>query len=115
MSLAFERKDLSAAATLVSVSGRMLLSPEFRDLEALVEELSAGPRTLLIFDLSRVVQIDSTGMGMFISAHGKMERAGGQLRLAGANGAVQDAFHITRLDTVFSFYPSTDAASAGTG
>src|SRR5258708_5769441 len=113
MSLAFDRTDISDAATLVTIRGRMLLSPEFRELESLVEELSTHPRTYLIVDLSNVVQIDSRGMGLFISTHGKLEKAGGALRLAGAHGAVQDAFHVTRLDTVFSFYPSTDAARAG--
>ena len=113
MSLAYDRKDLSSTATVFAVRGRMLVGPEFRELESLVEELSAGPCTLLIFDLTGLVQIDSTGMGMFISTHGKLKRAGGELRLAGAHGAVQDAFHVTRLDTIFSFYPSTDAASAG--
>jgi anti-anti-sigma regulatory factor len=34
-----------------------------------------------------VVQIDSTGMGIFISAHGKLQKTGGQLRLAGSHGA----------------------------
>jgi anti-sigma B factor antagonist len=115
MSLAFDRKDLDDAATLVTVRGRMLVGPEFRELESLVEELAKRPRTRLIFDLSSLVQIDSTGMGLFISTHGKLEKAGGELRLAGAHGAVQDAFHVTRLDTIFSFYPSTDAASAGLG
>jgi len=90
----------------------MLLGPEFRELECLVDELAVGPCKLLIFDLSGLVQIDSTGMGLFISTHGKLKKAGGELRLAGAHGAVQDAFHVTRLDTVFSFYPSTAAASA---
>jgi len=115
MSLAFDRKDLSSAATVFTVRGRMLVGPEFREFETLVDEISAGPRRCLIFDLSSLVQIDSTGMGLFISTHGKLAKTGGQLRLAGAHGAVQDAFHVTRLDTIFSFYPTADAAAAGLG
>ena len=115
MSLEFDRKDLSTGATLVTVRGRMLVGPQFRELETAVEELSSGPGKQIIVDLTSVVQIDSTGIGMFISAHGKLQKTGGQLRLAGTHGAVQDAFHVTRLDTVFAFFPSTDAARVGLG
>jgi len=38
---------------------------------------------------------------------------GGQMRLAGATGAVRDSFRVTRLDTVFSFYPDVEAACEG--
>jgi anti-anti-sigma factor len=113
MSLEFERKDLSASATLFTVRGRMLVGPRFQELETAVEELSAGPCKHIIVDLSSLAQIDSTGMGLFISAHGKLQKAGGQLRLVGARGAVQDAFHVTRLDTVFAFFPSAEAATSG--
>jgi anti-anti-sigma factor len=113
MSLVFDRKDLNTTATMITVRGRMLLSPEFRELECLVEEVSAAPNRQIIFDLSEVVQIDSTGMGLFISTHGKLDKSGGELRLAGAQGAVRDAFRVTRLDTVFRFYPSLAEASSG--
>ena len=79
----------------------------------MVDELALGPRKHLIFDLSGLAQIDSTGMGLFISTHGKLEKLGGNLRLAAAAGAVRDAFHVTRLDTIFTFYDSTAEASAG--
>ena len=94
MSLEFDREDLSTGATLITVRGRMLVGPQFRELETAVEELSSGPAKHIIFDLTSVVQIDSTGMGVFISAHGKLQKTGGELRLAGARGAVQDAFHV---------------------
>ena len=32
------------------------------------------------------------------------------MSLSGVSGAVQDAFRVTRLDTVFRFVPSVDAA-----
>jgi hypothetical protein len=35
------------------------------------------------------------------------------MRLAGATGAVRDAFRVTRLDTVFPFFDSVEAARQG--
>ena len=46
------------------------------------------------------------------AAWGRSRTYGGQ-RLAGASGAVRDSFRVTRLDTVFTFYPSVEAACEG--
>jgi hypothetical protein len=35
------------------------------------------------------------------------------MRMAGAEGTVRDAFRLTRLDTVFSFYKTVEEACAG--
>jgi len=40
-------------------------------------------------------------------------KLGGKMRLAGATGAVRDSFRVTRLDTVFAFFPSAEEAKAG--
>jgi hypothetical protein len=35
------------------------------------------------------------------------------MRLAGATGAVRDSFRVTRLDTIFRFFPTVEAACEG--
>ena len=72
-----------------------------------------SPVEALVFDLSGMTRIDSTGIGRFIDTYGRLRQSGGQMRLAGAAGTVRDAFRLTRLDTVFSFYPTVKAACEG--
>jgi anti-sigma B factor antagonist len=67
----------------------------------------------IVFDLSGVTHIDSTGIGRFIDAYSKIGKLGGQIRMAGASGAVRDAFRVTRLDTVFPFFATVDDARKG--
>jgi anti-anti-sigma factor len=60
-----------------------------------------------------VTRIDSTGIGRFIDTYGRLKKTGGEMRLAGVEGAVRETFRLTRLDRVFSFYPTVEAACAG--
>ena len=113
MSLQLEYHDLQPSTALITLSGKLLLGSDCAQLEALVPELIATGHKNLIFDLEGVTHIDSTGIGRFIDAYSKVSKIGGKMRLAAASGAVRDSFHVTRLDTVFSFYPSVEAASQG--
>ena len=113
MSLTIQHKQITPATRLITINGKLLLGPGCVELEALVPQLvDAGARNL-VFDLSGVTRIDSTGIGRFIDTYGKLRKSGGQMRLAGVGGAVRDSFRLTRLDTVFSFYPSVAAACEG--
>lgn len=113
MSLMIQHKEIAPATRLITIHGKLLLGPGCMELEKLVPQLvEAGARNL-VFDLTGVTRIDSTGIGRFIDTYGKLRRSGGQMRLAGVAGAVRDSFRLTRLDTVFSFYPTVDQACEG--
>ncbi len=113
MNLMIQHKEIAPATRLITIRGKLLLGPGCMELEKLVPQLvEAGARNL-VFDLSGVTRIDSTGIGRFIDTYGKLRKSGGQMRLAGVGGAVRDSFRLTRLDTVFSFYPTVDEACEG--
>lgn len=113
MSLALEYRDVQPSTALITLSGKLLLGQDSAQLEALVPQLIASGHKTLIFDLAGVTHIDSTGIGRFIDTYSRLAKVGGKMRLAAVSGAVLDSFHVTRLDTVFSFYPSVEAACQG--
>lgn len=113
MALAIEQKEVKPGVAVVSLAGRVMLGNESAQIETLVANaLQAGCKHL-VFDLAGVTHIDSTGIGRFISSLNKARVAGGSLRMAAASGQVRDAFHVTRLDTVFKFYDTVEAALEG--
>jgi anti-sigma B factor antagonist len=113
MPLEIEQKDLKPATCLITLRGKLLLGSECEELETLVPRLVESGRKNLVFDLSGVTHIDSTGIGRFIDTHRRLEQVAGQMRLAGAKGAVRESFRVTRLDMVFAFYPTVEAACEG--
>jgi anti-sigma B factor antagonist len=108
-----EHREIEPSAALITLSGKLLLGPGASKLEALVPELIASGHKNLVFDLHGVTHIDSTGIGRFIDTHTRLAKVGGKMRLAGASGSVLESFHVTRLDTVFSFYSTVEAACQG--
>jgi anti-sigma B factor antagonist len=113
MSLSIEHREIAPATRLITISGRLLLGEGSAELERLVPQLVAAGARNLVFDLSGMTRIDSTGMGRFIDTYGRLKKSGGEMRLAGAAGAVRESFRLTRLDGIFSFYPTVEAACEG--
>jgi anti-sigma B factor antagonist len=113
MPVAIEQKEIAPATTLVTISGKLMLGQTSAELDQLVPELMKQGQRNLVFDLSGVTHIDSTGIGRFIDTYTRLNKIGGQMRLVGATGAVRDSFRVTRLDTVFPFYPDVQAACEG--
>ncbi|MGE4328010.1 MAG: STAS domain-containing protein [Pseudodonghicola sp.] len=74
------------------------------------ETASAPDRVIL--DLSAVKFIDSSGLGAIVAA---MKQLGDERRLdlAGLTPLVDKVLRLTRMDTVFTLFPSIDEAMVG--
>ena len=68
-----------------------------------------GASGRVILDLSAVAFIDSSGLGAIVASMKRMPE-GQRLDLAGLTPIVEKVFRLTRMDTVFRLFPSTDAA-----
>lgn len=108
MSIAREAPDTA----VIAVTGRIMLGPQSERIETEVRDLLQEGRRKIIFDLSGVTHIDSTGIGRFIAALNAAMRAGGKLAIAGASGQVREGFRLTRLDTIFPFFETVSEARA---
>lgn len=110
--LKIEHHEIKPGITLILLSGRVMLGPEGQQIETLVSRLLQDGHRQFVFDLSGVTHIDSTGIGRFISSFNMVREAGGKLFMAGASGQVREGFRVTRLDTVFQFFPEVESACA---
>jgi anti-sigma B factor antagonist len=96
---------------IVSVQGSRIdaaVAIEFKD--AMRRQTDGGP-DLVVLDLSRVDFIDSSGLGAIVAAmkHMGKER---RLALAGLTPTVERVFKLTRMDSVFSVFPTLEGALA---
>jgi anti-sigma B factor antagonist len=64
----------------------------------------------LVIDLSTVSFIDSSGLGVLLTALKAARAAGGDVRLSGLTPPVRTIFELTRLFQVFSNFPSVEQA-----
>ena len=112
MILSIRQENPDASTSIIHMDGRLLLGPSCVELEEMVQNFLVSGSRRLIFDVSGVTHMDSTGMGRFIDAHQKLIAAGKTMRIAGATGGVREMFRVTKLDTVFDLYPTLEASLA---
>lgn len=105
--------QLQSDITVLEISGRITIGRDSKELEWAVEKLIAEGRKKVIFDLTGVSYIDSTGIGIVIMSASQVKNAGGELRAAGADGHVKQVLNMTKVDQIVALYPTTEAAVAG--
>ncbi|MDZ4799392.1 MAG: STAS domain-containing protein [Bryobacteraceae bacterium] len=83
----------------------------------LKDELTAvlQPGAKLVFDLSQLRFVDSSGLGLLLSSLRQVHNTGGDLKLCGMNKAVRALFELVRMHRVFEIFATRDEARASYG
>jgi len=86
--------------TVFEISGRLNLGSLLQSVEYSVQTLiNSGVRKLVI-DVTGLTLIDSSGIGVLVSCGGLMDKLGGQVRVAGAQGSVAKVFEMVHMDRI---------------
>lgn len=64
----------------------------------------------IVFDLSCVQFIDSSGLGLFLSIQRALYKNGGKLKISRLNQPVKTVFEIVSMDRIFEIFPTVDEA-----
>ena len=97
-------------AVVIKFKGNVMGGPDGARLHDTLHTLREEGKRNIIVDLGRVSFMNSSGLGMLISAMTTMRNADGDLRLANAADRIQSLLIVTRLITVFQHYDSVDEA-----
>ncbi|HVI07102.1 MAG TPA: STAS domain-containing protein [Candidatus Binatia bacterium] len=111
--LQIQTKHVEPDIVVLELAGRVTMGRDCKQLEWITETLVKENRKKIIFDLSGVTQVDSTGIGIFVTSAAQLKSAGGELRVAGASGHVENVFRMTNVDKVIGLHPTAAAASVG--
>ena len=103
-------RQVEPELTVVELTGHLNLGNELMSVENAVKRaIEEGARKLVI-DVTGLDYIDSAGIGMLVACNGQMDRAGGKVRVAGAQGPVAKAFEIVHMDRITSLDPDVESA-----
>lgn len=75
-----------------------------------VKEIVASGRTRILFDLSAVTFVDSSGLSVLITALNAARAVGGDVALLGLSRDVRSLVELTRLHRVFTIHEDETAA-----
>ena len=110
--LEIQNKTLQPDIVVLELTGRITIGRDCKQLEWAVENLVKEGRKKVIFDLSGVSSVDSTGIGIIVMSSGQIKKAGGELRVAGATAHVEEVLKMTNIDQIVVLHPTTAAAAA---
>lgn len=74
-----------------------------------------GPSARVLLDLSDVSLIDSSGIGILVTAHRRADGQGARFALAGAAGTVARVFEMTRTNKLLSLHDTVEEGVAALG
>jgi anti-sigma B factor antagonist len=88
----------------VAIEGRFVaaVAPDLR--EEVSAKISDG--TNVLFDLGKMVHIDSSGLGVLVQVLQKVKAGGGKVILAALQSAPKIVFDITKVSRVFEIVPT---------
>jgi len=95
----------------IRIAGKFLGALHGEAFNDLFNQVKAKKLTNVVINLSNTDMIDSTGIGLFISALTSLRRENGDIRLAGMHTRIKNVFLMTRLlGPVFKNYETLDEA-----
>jgi anti-anti-sigma factor len=105
------RTEKEAAATVVTVTGRLDAVTAADCGKALNELISSGANAL-VFDFDGLNYISSAGLRVLLMTAKQLKAKGGQVRCANVKGTVKEVFDISGFGSIFKMDDSVAAALA---
>lgn len=113
MILTIELKKIDPDVQVMTLTGRITMGSDSQKIEWTVAELLKENHKKIIFDLTGVTFLDSSGVGILMMCHARLKKTGGALMIAGAQGMVQDALDITSVSKIINTYENANQAAQG--
>lgn len=95
---------------LVGLSGKIMGGPESVQFHDAMKHAIASNHKKVVIDLGEVEWMNSSGIGLLVSAYTTLKNAGSEMKLARTTDKIQSLLVITKLNSVFDSHDSIDAA-----
>lgn len=111
MILQLQKSHPAPDICVMELTGKLMMGNDSRQVEWGIAELLVAGTKKIIFDLSKLDAMDSTGVGIIVMCVAKVHKAGGELRIAGTTGLVHDTLVMTHVDQLVRFFPTAAEAA----
>jgi anti-sigma B factor antagonist len=106
-----KKKQLSPGIVVLEISESLRMGADCQRVDQEIDQLIRQNHIRVIFDLSGLQYIDSSGVGNIVRSLAKLKKSGGMLRLAGVQVMVQGVLKLTQVDRVIGIFPTALDAS----
>jgi anti-sigma B factor antagonist len=105
------QEQIRSGVTIIRLSGKLISGPDLVELKIAFQNVVNQDRhQKVLLDLGGVGWMDSSGLGVIVSGHTTVRRAGGEMKILNATKKIHELFIITKLITVFETFGNEDDA-----
>jgi anti-sigma B factor antagonist len=97
---------------VLDLSGKIMGGDDFDLFNGTIKNLVSEGKIDILLNMSKVKWINSTGLGLMVSAYTSLVKNGGRMKICEMSDRIDNILHVTQLGLVFEHYEDEDAALA---
>ncbi|MEO8594162.1 MAG: STAS domain-containing protein [Candidatus Solibacter sp.] len=102
--MSVEARELETGITVITISGRLAMGGDTERLDAAVKGLLQRDKKKFVLDITTLDYVDSSGIGMLVSCLTNVKKAGGDLKLVGANPRIRRILAMTGVESMMPMF-----------
>ena len=103
--------EIEDGVVVLNLAGKIMGGPDFEKFHGQIKDLVGAGNKLFLLDFSKVDWINSTGIGIMVSAFHSIKAADGRMVICGANKRVRSIYYVSKLDQIFETYDDCGQAN----
>lgn len=101
---------LNGTIGIIEIRGSLIGDGDTDQLRSAVADFLEQGILRLLINLQKVNYLNSSGIGAIISAHASYKKSGGEVKVSGVSGNVQNLLAVTKLIDIFDVYDTPKEA-----
>jgi anti-sigma B factor antagonist len=106
------KQNLKGDVMVLNLSGKIMGGPDHDKFQTEIKTLISAGHVDILLDLHKVSWVNSTGLGILVSAYHTLKKNGGQLKICQVSDRIDNILNVTQLKLVFETYDSCEEALA---
>ena len=97
---------------VIRLGGKVISGPDLMELKTVFQTAVNNEMGNVLLDLGHVSWMDSSGLGVLVSGHTSLARAGSRMAILNATKKIHELFIITKLIPIFETFTDESEALA---
>lgn len=97
---------------VLDLSGKIMGGDDFELFNNTIKELVNDGHVDILLNMKKVKWINSTGLGLMVSAYTSLVKNGGRMKIAEVSDRIDNILHVTQLELIFETFEKEEAALA---
>ncbi len=104
------KQSLQGEVMVLQVSGKIMGGPDHEKFQGEIKELIANGHVDILLNMSKVSWVNSTGLGILVSAFHTLKKNSGRLKICEVNDRIDNILNVAQLKLVFETYDNCSDA-----